>query len=169
MDTKRIHSIGLWALLCVAATALAAYLLLVAFSTFDTLDVKFRSYQEAATAGVIERGIVPRFLPLSASEIHVEANLDGGGVVVKFAFGPDFDTFLTKQKQSPGVTPKSLGINGYDKNFSSASELIYIPNISSTDESGAGYLLVHPKKRRAMYVKARHFPGKADNPTRADA
>jgi hypothetical protein len=109
-------------------------------------------------AGVIERGIVPGFLPNSASDIHVEANLDGGGVVVKFAFGADLDAFLAAQKQLPGVTPKPPGINGYDKNFSNARELLYLPAVSS-DESAAGYLLVHPGIRRAMYVKARLVTG----------
>ena len=162
MKISRIHRRAFWSLFCVSLTAIVAYLSLVAFSTHDTLEAEFRSRHEVATAGFIERGIVPGFLPMSASAIHVDANLDGGGVVVKFDYGPDFETFLAAQKQLPGITPSSLGINGHDRNFSNASELIHIPKISwEQDQSSAGYLLINSRKRRAMYVKAPRGTGSA--------
>jgi len=153
MNSKILKKVMLWSSLFVAAAALIAYLLLVAFSTLDTLDLRFASYEEAVKGGVMERDLVPSFLPLSAKEIEVNANLDGGGVFVKFTFGSDFDSFLNAQKKSPGVTPEQLGLNDHDRTFSKTSEVVLIDKIFSGDDYITGYMLVNLKKRRALYVK----------------
>lgn len=129
------------------------YCLLVQLSALDTVELEFESYDKTQKAGAIERGLIPKFLPLSATDIHAVANLDGGGVVVKFSFGGDFEEFLATQERLRGVTPKSLKFNASDgNNFSDTRKFIYVRGLALGDHPERGALLVNLEKRRAMYL-----------------
>lgn len=71
---------------------LAAWAIVVACNGGDiTSEQTYATASEAARAKAIERGVVPKWLPESATDIHVASDLDSGVVAVHFAIPSDLD------------------------------------------------------------------------------
>src|SRR5436190_4305242 len=69
---------------------------------------RFSSYSEAMDKGALIHGMVPAFLPNSATEITAERNIDLDTLTVEFAFGSDFDSFLFRQKRDNHPLPTNI-------------------------------------------------------------
>lgn len=59
-------------------------LLLAACGRLDVTENRYRDTRSAISAGAIERGWIPVFLPLSANEIIEQHNLDTNEVLLRF-------------------------------------------------------------------------------------
>lgn len=63
----------------------ASLVALVAGCSGETLDAAYADRSEAATAGAIERGWIPRWLPADATALHEAHELDGNRSALAFA------------------------------------------------------------------------------------
>ena len=118
----------------------------------DIVEHKFTTYEQAAAAGAFERQGLPDHLPKSARDIHSIRDLDHGGEVVTFRYGPDFDEFIASQATAPSRTAKSLGIRLWNDHFDNVNELIYLPRVSFYREQKQGSLLINRVQKIALYI-----------------
>src|SRR3546814_2037249 len=64
-------------------------LLLFAAACSDLVDERYATWDEAAKAGTIERGLVPKFVPATASNIRSIHDLDDNGNRLTFELEPE--------------------------------------------------------------------------------
>ena len=89
---------------------LAAVILAAACEPMETGRSEYPSAQAAISAGAIERGWVPEFLPSSAREISEKHNLDTNEVWLRFSVDPNerssIDMSCRKISGSDAVLPR---------------------------------------------------------------
>ena len=129
-----------------------ALLVLVLRATSSVVELEYANYEQAAASGAIARQDLPDHLPKSAVDIHSARDLDIGGEVVTFRYGPDFDLFIAAQASAAPRTAKSLGIRLWDDHFTDLNKIIYLPTVAFYDEHKAGSLLINRVDRVALYV-----------------
>src|SRR3546814_11787867 len=64
-------------------------MLLFAAACSDLVDERYATWDEAAKAGTIERGLVPKFVPATASNIRSIHDLDDNGNRLTFELEPE--------------------------------------------------------------------------------
>jgi hypothetical protein len=129
-----------------------ALLVLVLWATSSVVELEYANYEQAAAAGAIARQALPDHLPKSATDIHSTRDLDNGGEVVTFRYGPDFDLFIAAQETAAPRTAKSLGIRLWDDRFTDLTKIIYLPKVAFYPEHRAGSLLINRVDRVALYI-----------------
>lgn len=117
----------------------------------------FGSYAEAVRAGAIERGLLPQWIPRSATEIRTQRDAGAGRLWVRFRYDPaDFDPVLARfepvpEEERERVPVPQAGWNGWwlvgpetleSKNLRKAVQLHRTPR---------GYLAVYPRVHTAYY------------------
>lgn len=145
----RAFAKGLALLICCTATLVALALWLM---PDDLVELEYATYEQAAAAGAFTRQALPDKLPKSATVIYSMRDLDNGGEVVTFRYGPDFDQFIMAQVTAPPQTAKSLGIRLRDDRFANLNELTYLPRVAFYHEHEAGSLLINRAHRVALYI-----------------
>jgi hypothetical protein len=118
----------------------------------DVVELEYATYEQAAAAGAFARQALPDQLPKSATVIYSMRDLDNGGEVVTFHYGPDFDQFIAAQATAPPRTAKSLGIRLSDDRFANLNEITYLPRMTFYPEHKTGSLLINRAHRVALYI-----------------
>lgn len=133
-----------------------ALLVLALWATSSVVELEYANYEKAVAAGAIARQALPDRLPKSATDINSIRDLDNGGEVVTFRYGPDFDLYIAAQAAAAPRTAKSLGIRLWDDRFTNLNEISYLPTVAfydeHKDEHMAGSLLINRVDRVALYI-----------------
>jgi hypothetical protein len=116
----------------------------------EVVQEKYLSHSEAISEGAFIQGMVPSFLPKSATKIIAERNVDLDTLTVDFVFESDFDAFLVGKKKTSLPLPtrvlEKTSLSDIDIN-----ELQVFSNPGS-DQVCASHLVIDMKMRRAVYI-----------------
>jgi hypothetical protein len=118
----------------------------------DTVEARYESYSEAALANAAAHGMVPDFLPRSASRIVAWRNLDLNIALTEFTYDPaDFDAFLRQLPSTPNDgAPVAALPRGSEFDTSNPGKL---DRFVVTERDGCtAQLVVNREQRRALYV-----------------
>lgn len=119
----------------------------------DVVEESFETYYQAVNKGALENGLIPDFLPKSATRIIARRNIDLNTTLVEFSYKEeDFAAFLAMQvtaalpDASKVVTPHAseIGLN-------SNNSITYIPKVNTPDEYSQGELIVNTTQQRALF------------------
>jgi hypothetical protein len=90
-------------LLIVAAVLIGAGFIPATLKRFQQPEERFEVYQEAADAKAVERGLLPRFVPATATEIHTRHNRDTDQRFVRFTYADSaaLKAFTAGMRQLP--------------------------------------------------------------------
>lgn len=140
--------------LFIGLSGMAVFLLILAklpeFMDGGVVKEKYSSYHDAMSKEAIAHGMVPDFLPISATEIVAERNIDLDSLEVEFVFGSDFDGFLSGQKKNsrplPGRVFEDTSLSEVD-----IGRLQFF-STSGSDQTCASHLVVDTQARRAVYI-----------------
>jgi hypothetical protein len=147
--------------LCVAgATTLSVmalimlFIVLVASILSDEVTEVYANASDAQENDALARGIVPDFLPESATQIISTHYIEARQVFVEFSYAEDFMDFLVTQKAiktpPPGLTiPRPKG-GTFD--ISRSDSLIYIQCANAKGGNSKGSLIVNTVQKRALFI-----------------
>jgi hypothetical protein len=89
-------------LLIVAVLLIGAGFIPATLRRVQQPEERFEVYQEAADAKAVERGLLPRFVPATATEIHTRHNRDTNQRFVRFTYPPaELGAFTTGMRALP--------------------------------------------------------------------
>lgn len=95
----------------VTTLVLSTMLLISSCERFDTIERTYPDMATAISAGAIEKGWIPTFLPMSAKDIRLQANLDTNEVWLGFSVQTKDQSFLEKSCRKINKTAVKLPRN----------------------------------------------------------
>ena len=118
--------------------------------TDSVIRERYASYSEAINRKAPIHGMVPDFLPRSATKIIAARDLDSDTLTVEFSFENDFDDFLSGQKKNSMSLP--MGI--LDGTFLSEVDIDRLQVISSPGsvQECTSHLVIDMQARIAVYI-----------------
>jgi hypothetical protein len=131
--------------------AVAAIYLLLYFIPSDVVDAAYVNASDAFEKNAIDHGMVPDFLPKSATQILASRNIDLNWTITEFSYSEDFVEFLEKQKKFK--LPSNISIprlKGGTFDSSNIDSLTYVPCTGEFEDRGA--LIINMAQRRVIYI-----------------
>jgi hypothetical protein len=123
----------------------------IIMSMFDSvIRERYSSYSVAVDNGAHVHGMVPDFLPRSATQIVAERDLDSDTLKVEFSFDGDFDSFLFAKSKKNMALPMDI-LDGTSLGKVDVDRLQVISSPGYAQEC-ASHLVVDLKARRAVYI-----------------
>lgn len=116
----------------------------------SVVQERYASYSDAIDKDAHIHGMVPVFLPRSATQIIAERDLDSDTLKVEFVFKNDFDGFLSEQSKKSMILP--IGI--LDRTSLSEVDIDRLQVISSPGsvQECTSHLVVDMQARKAVYI-----------------
>ena len=117
----------------------------------DTVEAKYESYQDATSANAAAHGMVPEFLPKSASRIVAWRNIDQNVTLAEFTYDPaDFDAFLGQLPSAPREAPVLPLPKGGELDMSNPGKLARFVVVGR--DGCTAHLVVNRDQKRALYA-----------------
>lgn len=118
----------------------------------DVVEEKYETYADAVNRNALEHGMIPDFLPKSASRIISIRNIDLNIYSCEFSYGDDFSDFLSSQITKRFTGKQIIRIpEGSDIDLTHLESVIYVPRVNTPDEYSQGVLVINTSQHRALF------------------
>lgn len=132
-----------------ALLLLGAYFLQFFIGDGTVLE-KYSSYSEAYEREALAHGMIPDFLPKSATRIISERDVESDTLIAEFTYGEDFDEFVMRSATKNMSIPMSV-LDGTSLEEVSA-DLLRLHTSRERGRECTSHLVVNVEMRQAVYV-----------------